>query len=189
MQCFDRVYVRLLTIFYGLFLSRMKSYIGLALALAAIFVVAHSKSYTSSIGYYEGSSLRFWDFGATTNGNSATARSYSINVVLPNTTGNSDDGSTAEIQDLLCSNVSCPNVVRSHPFSRGCFWASVTLFLPDLPRFRGIEAACILSATYAVLHMEHGACETGFTAHTILEPLLFFFGTLRSPSKFPRALI
>lgn len=157
----------------------MKSYIGLAIVLAAIVVAVHSASYSSAIGYFEGSSLRYWDFGSTSNGNSVLGRAYTINVVLPNTTGNSDDGSTGEIQPLLCSSVSCPAVVRS--FFSGCFWLITSLFCPDLSLFRGSTTCHTLSVTYARLYVFKEVSKSRLTVGPSVEPL-HFWRSLLPPS-------
>lgn len=94
----------------------MKSIIGLSIVVAALIVVAQSTTYPSSFGSFEGTTVRFWDFGATTFGQSAIGQTYSINVLVNGTlTPASNDGSTGEYQPLLCANVSCPIIVRFLP--------------------------------------------------------------------------
>ena len=75
--------------------------------LAALFAVAHAITYNSTLGRYQGDSIRFWNFGVSDRFNSSMGSVYSTAM--------------AHVQDqtlvksyLLCGTLRCPPIVREN---------------------------------------------------------------------------
>jgi hypothetical protein len=88
-----------------------KSAIALVL-LVALVASSNAKVYERIAGYFEGTALDLWNFGATT-GTPATGDAFQTIWVKPGTsTSGPDGGSRGEIQLLLCNGSPCPEIVR-----------------------------------------------------------------------------
>lgn len=129
---FDCVYMHALTKIFFRFSASMKAFLGLLFVVAALLAVSNAATYTSSFGFFDGRSIRFWNFGESTNGNSVIAQSYLVTITVPNTAvPSSVDGSTGEHQNLRCGNETCPLVVRSLFLAVSSFdWFIICASLP-----------------------------------------------------------
>jgi len=118
MRCFLSVCVRVCTnepVCPPLY--SMKTVSVVAIVVAILFVGSQAVSYPAISGYYEGTALNIWDFGASTAATRTPQNVWRPTVIVPGTasTGGTDTF-LGEMYVLLCGTVNCPDVVRTRLF-------------------------------------------------------------------------
>lgn len=90
----------------------MKLSLSLFVLAATLVVLGQAVEYPSRLGYYEGSYLYVWEFGAASSNDPSPGNVWTPAVIVPGTITSGPDGTSYELQFLKCGDTKCPDVVR-----------------------------------------------------------------------------